>query len=113
MATYGDFALKMSDQLSLRPVIRGGTIVFTADGALRLLDVGEERGIFLAGVDAFELSEVSGASFIQPFLEHSIDFTQEEMLRGSMDAPRFYAAARALIESRRHLGLHFELVFDE
>ncbi|CAA9214487.1 MAG: hypothetical protein AVDCRST_MAG08-271 [uncultured Acetobacteraceae bacterium] len=113
MTAYGTFALRMSEHLSLEPAILGGMIVLTADDALRLPDAGEESGIHVAGVDAFEPSEVSNGTFVQPSMGHGIDFSYEDEVRGTVDALHSCAAARALIESRRHPGLHFEVVFDE
>jgi len=94
----------LSEVTKKRGIARHNLMLFAAEDALTVLDEGQAADQELLGVDGFKLSGTA----IQPFLEHSIDFTTAPTKATGPDA---YERCRKFIQARANDGLLFELVF--
>lgn len=76
---------------------RGGVLVFPFEKAIIIVDELENSHIDILGIDAFKI----GPDWIQPFMEHSIDFGCKT---------NNWASARNFLSEKNKLDLVFELV---
>jgi hypothetical protein len=81
-------------------VVRGRSMVFNVEYALQIVDICENLGVKVLGIDGFFLSP----GITQPSLEDSIDFSNQE---GGV-----YEMARNFMLSRMNSQIHFELILD-
>ncbi len=89
----------MENNFTIRPVIRGNTCYYTYLDAIKLIDLYEEKGIPILGIDSFELSR----TLTKPLLEHSIDFS-------NIKKEKAYELARIFLNSRENMDYMFEVV---
>lgn len=92
------------DNMLNRVNFRRCLILFEPAEALALIEFGREREWEFLGIDGFKLT----GEFIQPFQEHSVDFTN-----GIYNGGNEYDFGVKFIRDRENLGLHFELVFSD
>ena len=89
---YKDFACK-----------RGNILLFEIDQMLEIIEDCRKESLRIYGFDGFKI----GADTIQPFSEHSIDFS-------TLAAdPNVYDLSRNFILSKKSTGLMFEIVLDD
>ena len=84
---------------SLRPY---GVIVLTADDAVEMVIQAQAAGLAVLGVDSFRIHNDGG---IQPFSEHSIDYSDK-----GLSADSSCKQAIAFIRDKAVLGFLFEVV---
>jgi len=75
----------------------GGVLAFPPEVALAIINRLEEAGVEVLGIDGFKI----GPDWIQPFMEHSIDFEYAE---------KNWDRARKFLEEKKDQGLVFEIV---
>lgn len=77
------------------------------DIAMLAIDECKKNSIPIYGIDAVKITDTS----IQPFMEHSIDYTACPYPDRYFD--NVWDEAIQFIKSKEHLGLHFEIVIPE
>ena len=82
-------------------VIRGGLLFFKSDVAIKVIAALRIARIPILGIDGFRITEKE----TQPFMEHSVEFP--------ITIQESWAKAEEFINSKKDLGLLFEIVADE
>lgn len=85
--------------------IYGSVFLLKPMDAIEFISDGVNEGRFLSGVEGFSITE-SGAC--QPHQEHSNDISDTEL-----EHTEFVEETKKFILSREHLGIWFEIVFDD
>lgn len=75
-------------------------LLFTSVQVLEIIEVCKKMGTRIYGIDGFRLNN----GWIQPFIEHSVDFSYIQ------DKYAVYDLAKVFIEERLNLELVFEIV---
>lgn len=73
------------------------TPFFDADTAIEIIRECKKERIMIYGIDAVKISEYG----TQPYMEHSVDYSS---------VSNVWDEALTFINSKRNLGLHFEIV---
>ena len=85
-----------------RAVRQSYSILFLRpDDALDLIEAARQQAKPVLGIDAFVVTDTT----VQPFLEHSIDYSIAPTSRS-----KSWSDAKQFIEQRRDLGFVFEIV---
>jgi hypothetical protein len=85
-------------------VKRGGTWMFRAPDALRLIAECQKRSCPILGIETFTLRP----NLTEPHLNHIADYSSD-----ASPNPSVYAAAVAFVRARETLDLYFEIVFGD
>ena len=82
---------------------RGNILLFEIDQMLEIIEDCRKETLSIYGFDGFKI----GADTIQPFSEHSVDFST------IADDPKVYDLSRNFVLSKKSTGLLFEIVLDD
>lgn len=78
--------------------------LFSPSIMLEIIEVCQITNLRIYGFDGFKLWENGG---VQPFMEHSVDFSNIE------DKQEIFRRSKKFIKEKANLGLMFEIVVDE
>lgn len=81
-----------------KAIIRGNTHYYGYENAVELIDICQQNGLPVLGIDSLIVTETK----TQPFMEHSIDFS---------DSLNSYEDAKAFLNLKKDLGFVFEVVY--
>lgn len=93
--TNQNFDVELRD----KAVVRAGLFLYHFDEAISLLALCRKHGVQVLGIDAFDIS--NGQT--RPAMEHSIDFSSGSIIR--------HEDVLSYLESKRNLGLVFEIIY--
>lgn len=86
---------------------RRNLLLFSKLNAIEFIEECKKYNIEILGIDGFELYDI----YIQPFLEHSIDFTTVQNLEDINNGDRYHKAIEFL--KSRNDDLFFEIVCND
>jgi len=96
----------LEDTIISRAIIRGGIHFYKYEDALILISICEQNNRKILCIDSFIVSE----STTQPFLEHSIDFSNIENIALYANS---FESAKEFLRSKMSNGFVFEVVYSD
>lgn len=91
-------SLNIEQPIISKAIIRGNTHYYGHENAIELVNICQQNGLPILGVDSFFVTEAKTL----PFLEHSIDLS---------DSQNSYKDAKAFLNLKKDLGFVFEVVY--
>lgn len=84
-----------------KAIIRANTHYYLFEDAIELVNLCQQYNLPVLGIDSFIITDTK----TQPFMEHSIDYSNILESQNSFDL------ARAFLESKKAYGFVFEIVY--
>ncbi len=91
-------SLNIEHPILSKAIIRGNTHYYDYENAIELVNICQQNGLTILGIDSFIVTETK----TQPFMEHSIDLS---------DSQNSYKDAKAFLNLKKDLGFVFEVVY--